>query len=306
MQIPWRSVHPPVRGAVSSSSLPSATACLLAAQITAFIVQWGVREAVGGHDYLLNALGISAEALRAGRVWTPVTALFVEGGPGAGWLLAWGWLVFALAGRPLETVIGRRHLVQLYLLAGAVGGIAQVTAGEYLVHGSGLPVGEATAANGAVFFALACVLPRASLLPGMVRLRRVKIVHGAAALAGVFAVSAAAGPDPQALALGGLGGLLTGCLSMRALGFGKREQEAQPQFEVEVPPELVAAPVAAASGRLVVPRFTERERRMTPREYVAEQIDPILDKISRHGLDSLTPTERHVLDKGREKIAHGR
>ena len=41
---------------------------------------------------------------------------------------------------------------------------------------------------------------------------------------------------------------------------------------------------------------------MSARAYITEQIDPILDKISRHGIGSLTDAERRVLEKGREKI----
>ena len=307
MQIPWRSVHPPVRRAVPSSLLPSATACLLAAQISIFVLQWGIREAVGvaKGDPLLAFGGISADGLRAGHLWQPLTALFVVGGPGAGWLLPWGWLVFALTGRPLEAVIGRRHLVQLYLTAGVFGGLVQVAV-LAATHRAAVPVGEATLANCGVIFGLACVLPRAALLPGMARLRGIKMVHGAAGLAGVLTVTATSGAGVQALALGGLAGSLAGCLSMRGLGFGRRVQEAQPQVDFEdESPETVNAPAAAASGKLVVPRFTERERRMTPREYVSEQIDPILEKISRHGLASLTAGERRILDKGREKMSQG-
>ena len=51
------------------------------------------------------------------------------------------------------------------------------------------------------------------------------------------------------------------------------------------------------------PRFSDRERRMSAREYVSEQIDPILDKISLHGIGSLTEEDRRALAKGREKLA---
>ena len=66
---------------------------------------------------------------------------------------------------------------------------------------------------------------------------------------------------------------------------------------------VFAGPVAAAAGRLVVPRFTEVERRMSPQQYISACIDPILDKISRHGMGSLTDEERHTLAKAREKIS---
>ncbi len=304
MQLPWRSIHhPPVRRPVPSAQLPSAVACLLTAQITLFVLQWGARVAIGSGDPLLSAGGISGDGLRHGYVWEPLTALFVVT-PGAEWLLPFQWLVLALAGRPLEAVMGRRHLVQLYLVAGSVGGLTHVAA-NWATHGPAGSVGEAMAANGGIFFALACVMPRAALLPGVAGARPVKIVHGAAGVAAVLTLLSVTGaPAP---ALGGLAGGLAGCVSMWALGFGRRVQEEHPQVKIDgqASPETVTAPVAAAAGNLVVPRFTERERRMTPREYISEQIDPILEKISRHGIGSLTAAERRVLDKGREKISQG-
>ncbi len=220
--------------------------------------------------------------------------------------MPWNWLLLALTGRPLEHVIGRRHLVQLFFVSGAAGGLAQAAV-QWAGHGANVPVGEALAANAGIFFALACVHPQSALLPGFPRTRRLRLVHGAAGAAGMLCVVAAVGGPMRGVALGGLAGGLAGCLSMRALGFGRRTQEADPLADVaDISLETVAAPVAVAEGGLVVPRFTERERRMTPREYVSEKIDPILEKISRHGLGSLTAEERRVLEKGREKIVRGR
>lgn len=307
MQLPWRSLHPPVRRPAPDAWLPSATACLLAAQVAVFLVQWGWRATAAHahdpvHDPLLASCGVTWAGLRAWHLWQPWTALFVSGGAEARWLLPCNWLLLALAGRPLEAVIGRRHLVQLFLLAGGVGELAQATA-NWAAHGPDLPVGGGTAANAGIFFALACVLPRAALLPGVAG-GRFKVVHGAAGAALVLTVLAAAGTPSRALALGSLAGGLTGCLSMRALGFGRRKP--QPETLPIVATVPAAIPLqAVGGGKLSAPRFTEREQRMTPREYISEQIDPILEKISRQGIGSLTAAERRVLDKGREKISGG-
>jgi hypothetical protein len=42
---------------------------------------------------------------------------------------------------------------------------------------------------------------------------------------------------------------------------------------------------------------------MTPEQFISAEIDPILDKISREGMHSLSRAERKILEKGREKIA---
>lgn len=51
-----------------------------------------------------------------------------------------------------------------------------------------------------------------------------------------------------------------------------------------------------------LPTLTESERRMSPRQYIAEVVDPVLEKISREGVASLTPAERRVLRKARAKM----
>jgi hypothetical protein len=54
--------------------------------------------------------------------------------------------------------------------------------------------------------------------------------------------------------------------------------------------------------------FRRRQRaarleRMTPEQFISAEVDPILEKIAQHGLESLTRAERRTLEKGREKIA---
>jgi hypothetical protein len=41
---------------------------------------------------------------------------------------------------------------------------------------------------------------------------------------------------------------------------------------------------------------------MTPSQFISEEVDPILDKISREGMHSLTWQERRTLARAQEKI----
>ena len=47
----------------------------------------------------------------------------------------------------------------------------------------------------------------------------------------------------------------------------------------------------------------ERYRAMSPDQFISEEVDPILDKISREGMQSLTWSERRTLSRAQEKIA---
>jgi HAMP domain-containing protein len=46
----------------------------------------------------------------------------------------------------------------------------------------------------------------------------------------------------------------------------------------------------------------ERVQRMTPAEFIEHEIDPLLEKISRKGIQSLSKAERRLLFQAREKI----
>jgi hypothetical protein len=50
----------------------------------------------------------------------------------------------------------------------------------------------------------------------------------------------------------------------------------------------------------VVPRDTPR-RKVEP-EDIHESIDPVLDKISKYGINSLTASERRALDRARNRL----
>jgi len=41
---------------------------------------------------------------------------------------------------------------------------------------------------------------------------------------------------------------------------------------------------------------------LPPEEFISREVDPILDKISAHGIQSLTPRERQILEAARAKM----
>jgi hypothetical protein len=46
----------------------------------------------------------------------------------------------------------------------------------------------------------------------------------------------------------------------------------------------------------------ERYRQLTPTEIIAEEIDPVLEKIARSGMNSLTRAERRILTRAHQRI----
>ncbi len=327
MQIPWRTSpwRPGRRG--RRPTLPSATACLLAASLAGLAMWYAARLPGEGAELALREwAGLTIGGLYEGRLWEPLTHLFLPGS--VTWLLLVELPVLLLAGRHLEAVVGRRHLIALFLAGGAAGGIAQTAVG--FLHGAAdLPVMGPGAGVLAVFVALACAAPETDVVPPLSLATggagRLRLKHGALAAvllaAGTVVASEAAAalldrsmPRAELAAARALAAGVVACVYMRQLGFGRRarsspEEEAAwaaaaLQADEEAFEEPVfAAPLAAAAGKLVVPRFTEVERRMSSREYISTRIDPILEKISRHGLGSLTDEERRALENARQKIA---
>jgi hypothetical protein len=46
-----------------------------------------------------------------------------------------------------------------------------------------------------------------------------------------------------------------------------------------------------------------RRRQMESKDhFISEQVDPILDKISREGIQSLTEEEREILERAKDKL----
>ena len=51
------------------------------------------------------------------------------------------------------------------------------------------------------------------------------------------------------------------------------------------------------------PAPDQPEEGLSTDEFVKSEVDPILDKISRHGIQSLTEHERQILEKARSRMA---
>ncbi len=156
MQIPWR-ISPRRPGHRGRPTLPSATVCLVAASLVGLGAWYAVRLPGQGAEFALREwAGLTAGGLSEGRLWEPLTHLFLPGS--VSWLLLVELPMLFLAGRHLESVVGRRHLVALFLMAGAAGGMAQALVGA--LHGAAdLPVAGPGAGVLGVFVALACAMP---------------------------------------------------------------------------------------------------------------------------------------------------
>jgi len=228
---------------------------------------------------LVHSLALSRDGLLEGRYWQPVSYMFLHGGI---LHLLVNTLGLYFAGREVEGICGPRHLLGVYFLGGILGGIAQLIAGPSTIEIIGASGGVC-----AVLLAFTTILPEleiTALIFFVLPLRmRAKWLGRAVIVTSVFFQLFATGHDPVAHGAH-LGGAITGWLYTRRLGYGS------PFF----------------FQRWFRERRQSRRRidAMSSTEFISEEIDPILDKIAREGIHSLTRSERRILERGRDKIAN--
>lgn len=247
---------------------------LLGLNLTAFVVQLFLETSQPG--FVREFLGISDRGVRDAYAWQFVTAAFLHSGP---WHLAANMFVLYFLGRDLETILGQRHFLYLYF-AGAFGG----ELGHLFLMPSSSTLFAASGGVAAVVVAYATILPELELVSSRflsipVRLKAKHLASGLLVIALVLLCFDRFGAVVHSAYLGGLA---AGWLYAHLLGFGRTSFL-----------ERILARRKAA---------TERYRQMDARQFIAEEIDPLLDKISCAGVKSLSRRERRILAMAREKI----
>jgi membrane associated rhomboid family serine protease len=248
---------------------------LIGVNVAAFVAQIFLDAYQPG--FVREYLGLSERGVHAAYGWQFLTAIFLHDGP---WHLIGNMLVLYLLGRDVESIIGQRQFLFLYLAGAAAGEL-----GHLFLMPSTSVLFAASGGVAAVLLAYTTILPELELtsmifllLP--VRLKAKYLAYAALAVAlwgvtldrnGAIAHSAY------------LGGIVAGWFYAHLLGFGRASilQRALRQRRANM----------------------ERYRAMTPDQFISEEVDPILDKISREGLQSLTWSERRTLARAQEKIA---
>jgi membrane associated rhomboid family serine protease len=247
---------------------------LISANVAVFVAQLILEGFEPG--FVRAYLGISDAGVRDAYAWQFVTAMFLHDGP---WHLLGNMLVLYLLGRDLESILGSRHFLYLYL-AGAIGG---ELGHLFLMPPDSVLLG-ASGGVAAVLIAYATILPELELTAMMffmipLRLKAKHLAYGAVALGLVLVCIDRTGVVSHSAYIGGCA---AGWVYAHLLGFGR-------------PSPL---------QRFLKQRRMEAERyqQLTVEELMAQEIDPLLEKISNHGFISLTRSERRSLLKARDTI----
>ena len=257
---------------------------------------------VSGHSRSLliedHYFALSVEGLKHGFVWQLLTFQFMHAGLLHLVVNCWAIYVF---GRAIEEALGWKKFLILYLSSGVVGGICQVLAGWLWPGLFGGPVVGASAGGFGLIAAFAVLFPERELvlllffiIPIRLSAKMLLMLSAVLALAGiVFPINHVANAAH-------LGGMLTGVIFIRQFIQGRWSRSGFPSGGA-APGEFISGWVGKSS--LWRSASNKPDEDLSNDEFVKSEVDPILEKISRRGIQSLTERERQILEKARERMA---
>lgn len=289
---------------------------LIGINVAIFLVQ-AVIEVYGAKELRLvvqNYLCLSAEGLGNGYVWQIFTYQFMHDAPSPLHVL-FNMIGLFFIGRAIEEAYGWRVLLKVYLLAGIAGGILQ----SILVWTGWCMDLPMVGASASVFGLLAVFtrsFPERQLtlllffvLPVNVRAKTIFWVALAWSVFGVIFLRIPPNPTAEqalqgeAVAHGGhLGGMLIGWALVGLILAG---QLSIAGLLEKLSGRSRARKVVSAGGAQAYASENEEyfeAAEVAEDEDIMDEIDPILEKISKKGIHSLTARERELLERARKKM----
>jgi membrane associated rhomboid family serine protease len=262
---------------------------LLAVNVVAFVLElicYGPHLAIPRDDYF----ALSVDGLRHGFVWQLLTYQFMHGG----WLhlLLNCWAIYVF-GREVEGTLGWKPFLTLYFSSGVIGGLFQGLAGVLLRgHFAESVVGASAGAFGLVA-AFATLYPERPLMlllffiiPVSMRAKYLLLISALLTVCGIIF------PRDNIAHAAHLGGMLTGIIFVRYAMHWHWRWPRLPRTRSQPLRPLVKIP--RRSSTVWGQNQGDMEEDLPPDEFLSKAVDPILDKISAHGIQSLTEREKMV------------
>jgi membrane associated rhomboid family serine protease len=280
----------------------SFTILLLIVNTIIFLIQLAAEHSLRGPEIEGTYFALSLDGLRHGYAWQLLTFQFMH----ASWLhLIFNSIAIFFFGRPVEMVLGRGRFLALYLSSGIIGGVLQMLFALLMPEYFDVSVVGASAGGYGLVAAFAVMnwteqftLLLFYLIP--LKIRGKTLLWGIIALALIGILTPKSGIANAAH----LGGILTGFFYVRQI-FQGRWRWLQWKFPSRrrEPREFVAAGKDGKNFWRSTVRDADED--LPAAEFWKNEVDPILDKISAHGIQSLTKRERDILEKARTKMAKG-
>jgi membrane associated rhomboid family serine protease len=278
---------------------------LLAVNVAIFILQsvlqyWWYRTYLSFFYFL----ALSQTGLAHGYIWQLITYQFMHGGM---LHLLVNMLVVFFFGRAVEDALGSKALLRVYLFSGIVGGLVQMLYQVVMTkigaaHMGGGVVGASASGLG-LLAAYAALFPHREItlllfffIPVTLRARTLLLIFTGLAIFGMIV------PMGNVAEAAHLGGIVTGLAYIHWIVQGT----GWPSLERFKP--AARRPRVLVSAPFPKKPFWQRTKGtetddLPPAEFISREVDPILDKISAYGIQSLTDRERRILEAARAKMA---
>jgi len=272
----------------------SATVTLLLINIAVFAAQF-----IGDllHFPTFAYFALSLAGLQHGFVWQVLTYQFMHANFVHLFFNCW---VIYMFGHDVEEALGRNAYVALYLLSGIIGGLFQIGAGLFLGSAFAASVVGASAAAFGLCAAFGLLFPdRIIWVFFVIPIRAKYVLMITAGLAVLGVLKPGVGGVAHAAHLGGF---FTGLAFVR---YASQWDWHLPHFHrpSRRQPSRRLVKVTAIKGGLWGKTKPISDDDLPAGEFLAREVDPILDKISAQGIQSLTERERRILEVARQRMA---
>lgn len=237
--------------------------------------------------FFLHFGGLVPQLILRGYVWQLVTYFFIHGGF---WHLFWNMFVLWMFGTEIENYWGRKAFLKYYFFTGIGSGLITFLCSL----NSSIPVVGASGAIYGILVAFGMLFPERYIY--FYFLIPIKAKYFVWIMAGITFFSTLSPNISNISHLTHLGGLLVGYLYLKAGQFSPIRRRWRW--------EVLWRPFQSLKHRLeaVWRRFfrSTRQRKTSTYHYeteetMREELDRILDQISRYGYESLTETEKSTL-----------
>lgn len=249
---------------------------------------------------VIELLPLDPRALARGYVWQLLTFQFLHAGT---FHLLINCAMLYMFGRPLEMAMGRGAFLKLYFGSGVFGGLVQAVGAWLLPNQFGIgPVVGASAGVFGLIAAFAWINRDTSItmllgfiIPVSMKAKYLLAVEVVLAILGLLS-------GESGIAHGAhLGGMVFGVAFANYVVLGNLLRFFRRKtHRIIRPPELIRA--RASSEKQNFGNSGSDDKDLPPEEFISREVDPILDKISQQGIQSLTERERRILEMARSKM----
>jgi membrane associated rhomboid family serine protease len=291
----------------------SLTTILLATLAGAFVLQsvvgfYGGRRA---QSAIMEYLALSPKGLARGFFWQFLTFQFLH----SGFLhLALNGITIWFFGRPLEMELGPRRFLRLYVASGILGGVLQMIFQLSMGLSNRLyfdvdVVGASAGAFG-LLAAYATMAPHHQItllvffvIPVTLKAQWLLWMSIGLALFGMLV------PADNIAHAAHFGGILCGIAYVKmwqrgvVFAFPWRLPRVRWHRSNRPPPPNKPPPGPPQPSRVSATPVVPRGQAPLSPDFISREVDPILDKISAHGIQSLTERERKILEAARSRMA---